>query len=172
MRDRFFGPSADLLEKRPVQLAYVGLVVTRWAYVEQAMAFFYDYLLAQKEEKREFGWPVDGLGVASFAAVYSINTKIELLSLAIEWRLGEDVRVEFRNTAAKKVSEAAKERNAVAHGLAEVHDDKPDSLVFEGKRGDPVYNNERFIVVLEKIAEAHEAVTQFHNIRARSILQT
>ena len=35
-----------LLEDRPRQLAQVGLVIARWAHVEQAMAFLFDYLLA------------------------------------------------------------------------------------------------------------------------------
>lgn len=163
--------TSDILEKCPVQLAHMGLVIARWAYVEQAMAFFYDYLLAQKEEPREFGWPVDGLGVASFSAVRSVRTKIELLSLAIEWRLGNEVLGEFKEISVKKIEIASRPRNVIAHGIVSTHDSRPNVLVFDVNGQDIVYTNNDFVSALDKIADAHESVVWFHNVKARAILQ-
>lgn len=171
VREAILWPTAQLLEKRPVQMAHIGLIVTRWAYVEQAMAFLYDYLLAQRGESREFGWPVDGLGVASFGAVRSIRTKIDLLSLAIEWRLGESVLEEFKRSTVKRIEAAVRPRNVIAHALVEVHDDKPDALVFDLNGREITYAQADLVEILSKIADAHESVVWFHNKKARSLLQ-
>ena len=171
MSEMTFGSRLALLEKRPLQMAHLGLTVSRWAYVEQAMAFFYDYLLAQKGEPREFGWPIDGLGVASFGAVRSVRTKLDLLYLAIEWRLGEKVLKEFQSTTATKIESASRARNIVAHGLVEFSDAHPEALIVGWNGQDLVYTVSDFVAVLDKIKEAHDSVTCFHNIRARSLLQ-
>lgn len=172
MKEMIGGFTSDLLEKCPTQMSYIGLVIARWAYVEQAMAFFYDYLLAQKEEKKEFGWSVDGLGVASFGAVRSIRTKIDLLCLAVEWRLGNDVLDEFVKVQVKKIEVASRARNAIAHGLVSTHESRSDVLVFYLNGQDIVYATTDFVAVLDRIAEAHESVVWFHNVKARSLLQS
>lgn len=171
VREVILWPTARLLEERPIQMAYLGLIVARWAYVEQAMAFFYDYLLAQRDEPKEFGWPVDGLGVASFGAVRSIRTKIDLLSLAIEWRLGESVLEEFNEVTVKKIEAAVRPRNVIAHALVESRDDKPDALVFDLNGREIVYAQADFDSILDKISDAHESIVWFHNKKARSLLQ-
>lgn len=172
MKEMIGGFTSDILEKCPVQMAHMGLVIARWAYVEQAMAFFYDYLLAQKEEPREFGWPVDGLGVASFSAVRSVRTKIELLSLAVEWRLGDEALDEFIRVSVKKVEIASRARNVIAHGIVSTHESRSDVLVFYLNGQDVAYTTNDFVSVLDKIAEAYESVVWFHNVKARSLLQS
>jgi hypothetical protein len=172
VREAILFQTTRLLAERPTQAAYMGLAVARWAYVEQAMAFFYDYLLAQRDEPRKYGWPVDGLGVASFGAVRSIRSKIDLLTLAIEWRLGEAFVEEFQATVLKKIEAASRVRNVIAHGLVEVRDEAPVSLVFELSGKEFVYSDSDFLAALEKIADAHEAVVWFHNKRAREMLQS
>lgn len=167
-----YGPWGRLLEKRPLHLAYLGMAVSRWAYVEQSMAFFYDYLLAQKGAGQEFGQPVDGLGVASFGAVRSTRTKLDLLYLAIEWRLGEAILDEFKTTTARKVEAAAKERNLLAHGLVEYSDQLPDALLVLWNGQQRIYRHSDFEAVLERIKEAEISVARFHNLRARPLFQS
>jgi hypothetical protein len=167
-----FESDTRLLAERPEQLALIGLIIVRWSRAEQAMAFFYDYLLAQREEPKEFGWPVDGLGVASFAAVRPLRTKLELLQLAIQWRLGEGVLDQFKASVMKKLESAGRERNVLAHGLVEAAEGRMDALAVEWNGNDVCYDSAKLSHVLEKIGEAHEALSQFHNVLARQILQT
>jgi len=172
MREAILINTSTLLEQRPAQLAMVGLIVARWAYVEQAMAFFYDYLLAQKGPPQEFGYPIDGLGVASFAAVRSLRAKLDLLHLAIEWRLGGEVLAEFKDSAGRRIETASRARNVVAHGYARCSDEYPDALVYDWNGRDNVYTTAALADVLEKVGDAHEVVAWFHNIRARSLIQS
>lgn len=153
-------------------MAYLGAAVSRWAYVEQTMAFFYDYLLAQKGVPQEYGYPVDGLGVASFGAVHSMRTKLDLLYFAIDWRLGPAILEEFKSNVARKIEAASRARNILAHGVVQYSDEHPDALVVMWSGTEIVYRDSDFEAVLEKIKEAEVAVSWFHNKRARQLLQT
>lgn len=159
------------MTNRPQQMAQLGLVIAQWAYVEQAMAFLYDYLLAQHGPPEEFGRPVDGLGVAAFGVVRATRTKLDLLHLAIEWRLGAEVLAEFVSDAGKKIELASKARNVLAHGLVEFSDSHPDALIIDWNGQEIIYRPADFAATTEKLRIAHEAVARFHNIRARQILQ-
>lgn len=167
-----YGPWGNLLEKRPLHLAYLGMAVSRWAYVEQSMAFFYDYLLAQKGEGQKVSQPVDGLGVASFGAVRSTRTKLDLLYLAIEWRLGAAILDEFRSTTARKIEAASKERNILAHGVVQYSDQHPDALIVVWNGQEKFYRYADFEALLEKIKETEIAVAWFHNKRVRPLFQS
>lgn len=171
MRELILINTLNLLDKRPQQMAYVGLIVARWAYIEQALAFLYDYLLAQKGPSQECGHPIDGLGVASFGVVRSLRGKLDLLHFAIEWRLGEAVLKKFKQSVGKKFDAASIARNVLAHGLVSLSEDHPDSLVYDLGGNEYVYTESKLLDVVDLLADAHEAVSSFHNIRARKLLQ-
>lgn len=166
-----FGPWGRLLEKRPLHLAYLGMAVSRWAYVEQSMAFLYDYLLAQKGTGQGFSQPIDGLGIASFGAVRSTRTKLDLLYLAVEWRMDEAMLGEFKSVTARKVEAASKERNILAHGIVEYSDQVPDALLVQWNGQYKTYRYADFEATLDKIKEAEVSVSYFHNKRARPFFQ-
>ena len=172
MQEITYGPRKKLLEKRPSQLAQLGIIIADWASVEQAMAFFYDYLLAQRGQPTEFGHSIDGLGVAAFSAVHSYRTKLEMLNFAIEWRLGLEVLSEFMDAAGRKIQAAATARNTLAHGVVEYSHSVPDALIVNYNGREIIYRAQDFEDARTKIRAAYEAVVWFHNIRARGLCQT
>lgn len=161
-----------LLEDRPRQLAQVGLVIARWAHVEQAMAFLFDYLLAQVGEAQEYGQPVDGSGVLEFSEIRSTRAKLDELNRLVELRMGLDAAREFELTTARLIKIASNARNVLAHGLIHASDEYPDALVIETWNGmEQVFREPEFRDALRKIDEAYESTLEFHHKKARGMLQ-
>lgn len=110
--------AAYALQERPGLMAHVGTVVVLWAEIDLELGSLLAELLGSDAE----------LGMEIYLSLRSDGPRNEVFNAIALKRLTEEWSARL-TTILKDVREAARRRNAVAHGIWGVSPDHPDAII-------------------------------------------
>lgn len=118
-QSQVLGADEAALEKRPELAKHVGIVTSRWSYLESRLADLLGYMLKADQH----------IGTLMYMPVKSEQARLAVLQSVAEDRLSPGMVEKFMKLK-ERISKTGRQRDRVVHGLWAVSDKKPNSLIW------------------------------------------
>lgn len=115
--------SLEAIEERPELAVHIGRIITKWAMAEHHLAMMLSTMLGADAM----------LGPDLMLIVKAEGPRLSMIEAVGKQRLAPELQAEYTEIQ-REYKAVAKLRDALAHNLAGVSDEHPDSLIFTDSR--------------------------------------